>query len=134
MARRQDLPISALFIDVDHFKAVNDQLGHDAGDALLVHIAKVVRIHLRASDLAGRLGGDEFALILPGSDATAANEYAEKLRLRLNETVHKKHPEISFSIGVASFAKAPGDFSSLLREADVLMYAAKNAGGNRLAS
>lgn len=134
MARRQGLPVSALFIDVDHFKEVNDHLGHNAGDALLVRIAAVLRGHLRASDLAGRLGGDEFALILPGTSGEAAIEYATSLRQRLLDATHRDYPMATYSIGIASCSRAPATTGELLRDADSRMYRAKRAGGDRLES
>ena len=134
VVRRQSLPVSALFIDVDHFKEVNDRLGHDAGDALLVRIAEVLRGHLRASDLAGRLGGDEFALILPGTGGESAVEYAASLRQRLLDATQRNYPMATFSIGIASCSMAPATTAELLRAADDRMYSAKRAGGNRLES
>lgn len=132
MARRQQLPISALFIDVDHFKAVNDRLGHETGDALLAGVAEVLRSHLRASDLASRMGGDEFALLLPGSDRTAAMEYAADLRQRLLASMQKHAWPVTFSIGVSSFATAPDSLTTLLRVADKLMYEAKHNGRDKI--
>ena len=132
MARRQNLPISALFLDLDHFKEVNDRLGHEAGDELLIRVAEILRGHLRASDLAGRLGGDEFALILPGSDLAAASEYGENLRQRLLESMRKHGWPVTFSVGVSSFATAPASLAALLSEADRLMYEAKHGGRDRL--
>lgn len=132
LAQRQQAPISAIFIDLDRFKEVNDRLGHDAGDTLLQTVATTLRQHLRSSDIAGRLGGDEFALILPGTDGEAASAYAEELRQRLLDAMRKKGWPVTFSIGVASFAVAPADFERLLQAADVLMYEVKNDGRNRV--
>lgn len=128
MARRQAIPVSALFIDLDHFKTVNDRFGHETGDRLLARVAAVLRERLRASDLAGRLGGDEFALILPGTGATAAADYAAALRERLLEAMREDDWPVTFSIGVASFATPPADLATLVREADRLMYTAKHDG------
>lgn len=133
LARRQQAPITAIFIDLDHFKAVNDELGHDAGDRLLQTVASTLRQHLRSSDIAGRLGGDEFALILPGTDVDAAGSYAQGLRDRLLATMRENGwPVVTFSIGVASFHDAPADLASLLKEADTLMYAVKDQGRDQV--
>lgn len=133
LARRQQTPISAIFIDVDHFKEINDRLGHDTGDALLQKVAATLRQHLRSSDIAGRLGGDEFALILPGTDADAAVAYAEALRHRLLAAMQENTwSVVTFSVGVASFRQAPANLASLLKEADTLMYEVKENGRDRV--
>lgn len=133
LARRQEAPITAIFIDLDRFKEVNDERGHDAGDQLLQTVAATLRLHLRSSDIAGRLGGDEFALILPGTEAEAASSYAEALRDRLLAAMRDNGwPIVTFSIGVACFHRAPADLASLLKEADTLMYEVKDQGRNRV--
>lgn len=133
LARRQETPITAIFIDLDRFKEVNDSLGHEAGDTLLQEVARTLRQHLRSSDIAGRLGGDEFALILPGTDADAASAYAEALRDRLLASMRENGwSVVTFSIGVASFLQAPADLPSLLKEADALMYEVKENGRDRV--
>lgn len=133
LTRRQQTPITAIFIDIDCFKEVNDKLGHEVGDTLLHTVAGVLRQHLRSSDIAGRLGGDEFALILPGTDADAAGAYAEALRERLLAAVRKNGNSIvTFSIGVASFLKAPAEVARLLKEADKLMYEVKESSRDRV--
>lgn len=133
LAHRQQTPITAIFIDLDRFKEVNDSLGHEAGDTLLQEVARTLRQHLRSSDIAGRLGGDEFALILPGTDADAASAYAEALRDRLLASMRENGwSVVTFSIGVASFLQAPADLPSLLKEADALMYEVKENGRDRV--
>jgi diguanylate cyclase (GGDEF)-like protein len=133
LARRQQTPISAIFIDLDHFKEVNDRFGHDTGDTLLQTVAATLRQHLRSSDVGGRLGGDEFALILPGTDVDAARAYAETLRDRLLVAMRKNGwSDVTFSIGVASFVQAPADLASLLKEADMLMYEVKDNGRDQV--
>lgn len=133
LAHRQQTPITAIFIDLDRFKEVNDSLGHEAGDTLLQAVARTLRQHLRSSDIAGRLGGDEFALILPGTDADAASAYAEALRDRLLASMRENGwSVVTFSIGVASFLQAPADLPSLLKEADALMYEVKENGRDRV--
>lgn len=122
---RQQTPLTAVFIDLDRFKEVNDRLGHEAGDELLATVAAGLRDHLRASDIAGRLGGDEFALLLPGTDESAAARYAENLRERLSLAMQTRRWPVSFSIGLAARTAETEDLESLLARADARMYAAK---------
>ena len=131
-ARREGTPITAVFIDLDKFKQVNDEQGHAVGDALLVCVAEGLSARLRAGDIAGRLGGDEFALLLPGMDGESAKAYAEDLRQRLLNTMSGRRWPVTFSIGVASCARTPADLEGLLAEADSLMYEVKHDGSNRV--
>ena len=128
LAHRQQAPLTAVFIDLDRFKEVNDTLGHEVGDTLLVAVAQVMQDHLRASDLPGRLGGDEFSLILPGMDGEAAAHYVEELRQRLLAVMQQGKWPVTFSIGIASFCRAPDNFERVLSKADALMYEVKNSG------
>lgn len=127
-AQRQGAPFTAVLIDLDRFKEVNDTLGHGTGDALLATVARVIREQVRASDVTGRLGGDEFALLLPNMNAQAASGYVEKLRNRLLATMTENGWPVTFSIGVASYKVAPHDFDSLIKQADELMYEVKRGG------
>ena len=132
LARRQQTPFSAVFIDLDKFKQVNDQFGHKTGDALLKCVADGFLVSIRASDIAGRLGGDEFALLLPGMDGAAAGNYVEKIRQRLLDAMRENAWPVTFSIGFVSHQRAPDDLDHLLADADRLMYEAKQSGGNRI--
>lgn len=131
-AQRQGASFTAAFIDLDWFKEVNDTLGHDTGDALLVVVARIIREQVRISDIPGRLGGDEFALLLPNMDAQAASGYVEKLRNRLLASMREKGWPVTFSIGVASYKVAPQDFDLLIKQADRLMYEVKHNGRDRV--
>jgi diguanylate cyclase (GGDEF)-like protein len=132
LSHRQGTAFTAVFIDLDRFKQVNDELGHEVGDALLRCVAGVFRSHVRASDIAGRLGGDEFALLLPGMDATAALVYVEDLRRRLLDAMRAEGWPVTFSIGVTSHHHAPENFDALLAAADQLMYEVKENGRNHI--
>ncbi len=132
LARREQTAMTAVFIDLDRFKEINDRLGHAAGDALLRRVAALLKSRLRASDIAGRLGGDEFALLLPGMGGSAAHAYVENLRLRLLAEMAEHEWPVGFSIGVASADPAPADLDGLLAEADRLMYEVKRGGRNRV--
>jgi diguanylate cyclase (GGDEF)-like protein len=127
-ARRYEAPFTAAFIDLDRFKEVNDEMGHEVGDAVLRAVADGLRAHLRASDIPGRLGGDEFALLLPDMDVAAASDYLDMLRQRLLKAMRRGGWPVTFSIGGAAYRKAPEDFDRMLTQADGLMYEVK-AGG-----
>ncbi|APX94248.1 sensor domain-containing diguanylate cyclase [Halomonas sp. 1513] len=133
MARvvRSGKPLALLFMDLDGFKAVNDEHGHDAGDALLREIARRLRHAVRRTDHVARLAGDEFVVLLEGIGAGDALAFAEKLVARVTAPVRlgDAQAKVSTSIGVALFG--PGDVGTaaqLLKRADVAMYAAKRAG------
>jgi diguanylate cyclase (GGDEF)-like protein len=126
-ARRTERPFSMVFLDLDHFKSVNDRLGHAAGDALLRRVGVVLRTRLRSVDFPARLGGDEFAALLPETDGAGARHVGHDLHAMLRgEFAAMRHP-VSVSIGVATFVRAPASFDEALRRADQLMYAVKNA-------
>jgi diguanylate cyclase (GGDEF)-like protein len=131
---RYNRPLSIAFIDIDHFKAVNDTFGHEVGDRVLRAVAEVFRAHTRGTDLVGRYGGEEFVLVLPETSVDEATTVAEKLRLLvLKEHVAAGDEElaVSVSIGVAG---GPGQnlrVDQLLRDADAAMYAAKSLGRNQ---
>lgn len=131
-AQRQKAPFTAVFIDLDRFKEVNDTLGHETGDRLLKVVADVIRDQVRASDVPGRLGGDEFALLLPNMKTDAVQAYVDKLRRNLLEAMHPERWPVTFSIGVASCRTSPDDFDTLLRQADELMYEVKRSGRDRI--
>jgi two-component system, cell cycle response regulator len=135
---RYQSAFSALMIDVDHFKRINDEHGHPAGDAVLREMAQVLRESLRNVDALGRYGGEEFVAVLPHTAAEEARQTAERIRYHVHRRVfHAGASEvrISVSVGVAT-CPSPGVDSaeSLLREADKALYRAKDAGRNRVAS
>lgn len=121
-----------LYIDLDNFKPINDMLGHEAGDYVLVKVAAVLRNHCRAYDLAARLGGDEFALWLDEMDEEAAKQRAYEVRdaiTGLNIDAPEPDKPFGLSVGVACLG-APIDIHTLLGEADAAMYRAKASGKN----
>ncbi len=122
--------VALLCMDLDHFKLVNDSLGHAAGDVVLRQVAARISGVTRASDLLARLGGDEFVLLLPGLGASAVEAAAGKVLAALDEplTVEGQEFRLGASIGIA-FGPVPGiDAGALLRRADAAMYEAKQAG------
>jgi diguanylate cyclase (GGDEF)-like protein len=125
-------PTSLLYLDVDHFKAINDDYGHAAGDAALVALAAALRAQSRRTDLIGRVGGEEFAVLLPGAGLEQALERAERLRLVVHD-IPRPDGWLSVSIGVATCA--PGTYlgvESLLARADQAMRHAKREGRDRI--
>ena len=135
-ARREGIALSLLAIDLDHFKDVNDEHGHQAGDEVLRRFVAEARTVLRPADLLGRTGGEEFAVLLPDSDAERATAVAERLRARMADTVQKVRTEkplrVTASIGVASFGPDGESGDKVFRAADKRLYKAKNQGRNRV--
>jgi diguanylate cyclase (GGDEF)-like protein len=123
-------PIALMVVDFDHFKAVNDSLGHHAGDRVLEEVAVRLRALLRESDTVARLGGDEFAVMLLDTDARNATLMARKLLQRLNEPyiIQDRPFVVSASIGIASFPEHGTATDSVLQKADIAMYVAKSGG------
>ena len=123
-----------LMVDLDHFKRINDELGHAAGDAALRHVARLLQASLREQDCAARYGGEEFALLLPDTDLPGAQLLAERLRAALAASVWSwqgRHWPLTASLGVA--VSAPGRVgAALLEAADHAMYQAKSEGRNRV--
>lgn len=123
--------VAALLLDFDHFKAVNDQLGHAVGDEALASAAAVLRQEVRASDVVGRWGGEEFVVVAPQSPPTSTHRLAERLRQSFEERFRAWRPPLTTSIGLAQWR--PGeDLSALLRRADDALYDAKAAGRNTI--
>ena len=135
-AQRAGQPRAVLFVDLDHFKAVNDCHGHAAGDEVLRRVAGQLRSRVRRSDFVGRIGGEEFSLFLPGASLSDALRVAEQLRSGIEALAidigDGKTLRVTASIGVAG-ADRPGDsVGELHRHADAAMYRAKAAGRNRV--
>ena len=121
---RYDRPLTVVFMDLDHFKQLNDTMGHDAGDLALRATARTLQEVLRQSDRIGRLGGDEFAVLLPEIGYAESIEAGEKILHALNLALDK-YPPVNVSIGVAWFSRAKPAFPEMVKAADELMYEAK---------
>jgi diguanylate cyclase (GGDEF)-like protein len=135
-ARRQRAALSLIILDLDHFKSINDEHGHDGGDAALHHAARCLRENLRDVDHVARLGGEEFVAVLPGTTQSRAAEIAEGLRRRLaNLTVEHLSQEIrlSASFGVATMLPTDTTWLEILRRGDRALYLAKEQGRDRVA-
>jgi len=135
-AKRTDSPLAAVMIDVDHFKRINDSLGHQAGDLVLKELGALLRLSIRGGDIACRYGGEEFALLLPDATLEGAQCKAEHIRAaikRLELNFHGKPiGALSASFGVALFPRHAGETDSLLAKADEALYRAKAAGRDRV--
>lgn len=132
--RRRE-PVSALFIDLDDFKAVNDQGGHAAGDQMLIAVAELLRAQVRTTDTVARLGGDEFAVLLKSCELEAAQRVAHKMV----EAVREHHLDwagkafrVGASIGVVEITPALPELKDILGAADAACYAAKRGGKGRV--
>ena len=133
-AQRHGQPLTVVLADIDHFKRVNDDQGHAAGDDVIRHVSAVLRSQLRAPDIVGRWGGEEFIMLLPQTDPAGAAMLCERLR-RAIETTPCEHAQGAIRVTM-SFGVAAVDLESALEDsakhADAALYAAKHAGRNRV--
>lgn len=135
-ANRAVSPITLVYIDIDHFKKINDSHGHAAGDAVLQQAARAMQRILRRADILGRLGGEEFMIILPETQGGAGRQIAERLRKQLSQTkitYGELELYVTISIGVFYLAE-PGALSidEMVKVADEAMYEAKETGRNKV--
>jgi diguanylate cyclase (GGDEF)-like protein len=130
-SRRTGAPFSLIIYDIDHFKEINDLYGHPVGDRVLVGLSRTVAANVRQTDLLARWGGEEFVILLPDTDAPAAAETAEKLRLLIAHTIFDQIGTITSSFGVAQH-NAADSAESLLSRVDNALYRAKLNGRNRV--
>jgi diguanylate cyclase (GGDEF)-like protein len=136
-ARRYGQFLSAMMLDIDHFKLVNDTYGHAVGDEVLKAIAECCSKELREVDILGRYGGEEFAFMLPESDLTTACKVAERLRKSIvQKTIHTRYGlvKVTVSIGVSAMEDEDLNIDAVLGRADKALYAAKDSGRNRVCS
>jgi len=131
---RRGGPLCLLMIDIDHFKRVNDNFGHAAGDTVLQRFARLARAQTRPSDRVGRLGGEEFAVLLPGTRASEAGHIAERIRAHAEaDCASGACGEIRFTISTGLAAWKPGEsLAELAARADAALYHAKRQGRNRI--
>jgi diguanylate cyclase len=133
-ADRLDTPLSIGLLDIDHFKKLNDGLGHQAGDEALKHLSKVVRGLLRPTDILARYGGEEFLILLPNTGLDEAEQVMKRIQRELTRQFFMHENErvlITFSAGVAQRISGE-DEKTMLGRADAAMYAAKSHGRNRV--
>lgn len=132
MAQRNNEPLTVMFLDLDHFKNINDTLGHTIGDQVLIEMAKRIKVTIRNEDTVSRLGGDEFILLFPNTDSNAAMYIATKLITAISKSSMIEHNELTItpSIGIAIYPNDGEDFETLLKNADTAMYRVKNSSRN----
>ena len=133
-ARRYREPLSIMMLDVDNFKRINDEYGHDVGDMILKQLAEVIRKNTRSSDIAARFGGEEFIVALPKTDERGALMVAERIRQEFKKSkvqVDGKEIGTTVSIGIASFEEGY-DLDRLIKEADEALYEAKRTGKDKV--
>ena len=143
-ARRQEYQISCLYIDIDHFKRVNDTIGHQGGDEVLREVAGRIKDELRLSDALGRFGGEEFVVLLIDADMTSATQVAGRIRASMADKLFELSPDqhipVTVSIGVANLADFERDTAieavahKLIAQADTALYQAKESGRNKVVS
>lgn len=132
-AERAKTPFSALFIDIDHFKNVNDSSGHLVGSKLLCQLSQILRQNIRIIDYGFRYGGDEFILLLIGIDKTVAHQVGERIRSQVENTIFAVDGDrvrLTLSIGVASFPEHAKSKEEIIKMADEAMYEGKNKSRN----
>jgi len=135
ISRRRQEPLSVGVLDLDHFKQVNDTLGHAAGDQVLIAVASRLSSGIRATDVVARYGGEEFVVLFPGTDRNAAAVRIEALRALVSATpvaVEDHHVRVTFSAGIAQSPADGLDPTALLTRADMRLLAAKRAGRDRV--
>jgi diguanylate cyclase (GGDEF)-like protein/PAS domain S-box-containing protein len=133
-AKRYKLSMALISIDIDHFKRINDNYGHPAGDKVLVAVSKQLQDSLRQTDILARIGGEEFSILLPETTAESAIVFAERIRKKQAQLIitgeWPGEITLSVSIGVSSFQSCDEAFDVLLSRADKALYQAKNSGRN----
>jgi len=137
LAQRHGLPLALLILDIDHFKRVNDQHGHDIGDQVLVEVGRRCAQVLRATDLLARWGGEEFVVLLPNTGYEQAHQLAERMRETVAYSAQlyaaQDAVRVTISIGVAgTVAQQPTTLDALVQQADRALYDAKRAGRNQV--
>ena len=133
-AQSDDLNLTLLLLDLDHFKKINDNYGHQVGDQLLIHFVKTIEKTIRKSDIFARIGGEEFAILLSQIDNDEVYKFAEKIRKEIEEmTMNHNGQDISVttSIGISKNCKTDNSFDDIFSRADQAMYQAKKAGRNQ---
>jgi diguanylate cyclase (GGDEF)-like protein len=130
-AKRDERSIAVASFDIDYFKRINDEWGHDTGDRVLALLGVALTRQSRDVDVVARLGGDEFVAVLPGADSAGAEVFTARVRSALADPDASGLPTVRVSAGVSS-ANAPESIEPLLQSADSALYAAKRAGRNRI--
>jgi diguanylate cyclase (GGDEF)-like protein len=129
---RTGQPFTFLYMDLDNFKSINDALGHNAGDALLISVASMLQFQLRGIDVVARMGGDEFVAVLPNTNEEASRKVTTRLQNALLEKFREHRYPITFSMGALTCYAASSNMDEIFRWADQLLYEAKQSGKNTI--
>jgi len=136
LSKRHGFDLVCMMLDLDHFKDVNDNCGHQFGDFVLRETAAKILAETRSSDTVSRYGGEEFAILLPNTDLAGALSIAERIRLSLENHIHRQNKcaaTVTISIGLAAYkTHTPSTSEELLRFADIALYTAKKSGRNQV--
>ena len=131
---RYERSFSVAYFDLDNFKWVNDTYGHDVGDELLIIVTDYISQHIRDVDIFTRIGGDEFILILAENSYNDALKFIKRIQKNLNNLMERRDWPVTFSIGLISYAIPNKPFKDIIKEADHMMYLAKQKGKNQIVS
>lgn len=131
-SHRYDLPLTVAYIDLDGFKEINDKLGHRTGDEVLMAVVSTIKANMRSTDILARFGGDEFVILLPATSGEAATAFLDKMHDHLNDMTAQRNWPVTFSIGAATYLKAPQSIEEIIQRADELMYSVKHGSKNGL--
>lgn len=137
LAKRNNKPYAVMFVDLDHFKSINDTWGHEAGDTVLCLVAQTLTQGVRQSDIVARIGGEEFSVFLPNTDMDGALKLAENIRVAIEQLmpeICKERRKVTASIGVARNLHSTQSMQDIQRMADQAMYDAKAQGRNRVSA
>jgi len=134
-AQRYQSSFSIVLADIDFFKSINDNYGHDVGDQALRHIANIIASSVRSSDVLGRIGGEEFAILMPNTNLKYARQLTERLRLRVEQKPltlsNEQSIKLTASFGISEYLSTDKDELSVFARADTRLYKAKHAGRNQ---
>lgn len=130
--KRYKHPFTIAYIDLDNFKSINDDFGHEVGDNLLCTVADTMRENVRQTDIISRLGGDEFAVLFSETGGGSAKEAVYKVHINLQEAMKKNDWPVTFSIGVVSFNEPIEHIRDMIKLSDDLMYKVKKSGKNKI--
>jgi len=131
-ARRYKRPFTVVYFDLDNFKGINELLGHNIGDELLITVAKTIRSNIRSYEAVSRFGGDEFVILLPETDEEAALSFLTKIHFHLQQAMASREWPVSISISAVVCVGPPPNVDEIIRRADELMYAVKRSGKSRM--
>ena len=131
-SQRYRHPLTVAYLDLDNFKAINDQWGHPTGDKVLRTVVESAQKHLRSTDVIARLNGDEFAFLLPETGQQAAKSAVPKIQAALLQAMHRNAWPVTFSTGVLTCLAPPTTVDEMMKSVDELMYSAKRSGKNAI--